>query len=158
MKPYMNKGVSCISIFIIIFAAAPFWIPAVVWAVDSCYFTPTRGIESKWGLEIPSDFKQVYHVTSDSILARSDSYTVYEPRGDIKSFLTGFSVTKNKEEEDYVKGIMRNLHVEEQYQASFDGPYCYYRIERWKEKLTVIYIPESKRFIFAESFTKGFVE
>ena len=153
MKKCYDKGELYISVIRIIIVAIPLWLPVMFFAADKFYFTPTRNIETNWEIEIPSDFNQIYHVTSDNIYARADGYTVYETPEEISSFLQGFSSTKQSSAESFVKKIIIRLSVSENYQPPFDESYYYLERYAQGDRLIVIYSPKSDRCFVIESFS-----
>lgn len=155
MKNSYDKrlGENYVAIALIIIVAIPLWLPVMVFAIDKFYFTPTRNIENSWDFNIPSDFKQVYHTSSDSIYARGDGYTVYETSGDVSGFIDKFYYANEPVVEDYIKGIIANLSVPKNYRPPFDDAYCYLHKSYGEDKLFVAYFPNTNRCFFIESFS-----
>ena len=152
MKRNYNAIEICIFSFVVLIAAIPVWVPCAAWAVDRYYLTPARQIEIAWDIELPEDFEQVCHATSDDLLGRNSSYTVYEHREVITPFLNGFSFVKDVEIEGFVKGQMKELAVAQEYRISFESRYYYLQRKDGSDRIVVIYSPESGRCYFVEQF------
>ncbi len=149
-----QSGENYIAIAIIIIVSIPFWLPIMAYTVDKFYFTPTRNIENCWDIDVPSDFKQIYHVSSDSIYAKGDGYTVYETGDDISNFIDKFYYANEPVVEKYVKEIMAGLSVPKNYHPLFDKPYYYIMHKSYGgDKLVIAYFPGTNRCFFVESFS-----
>lgn len=148
-----EKGGHFVTIVVIIIVAIPLWLPAMLLTIDKYYFTPTRNIETTWNIDIPSGFKQKYHTSSDSIIARGDGYTVYETSGEISTFLEGFSFVKQPLIESYVTEIILRLSVSKDYRPPFKESYYYLQQYLGKDRLVIVYFPKTDQCFFVESFS-----
>ena len=124
----------------------------IILSIDQFYYTPSRTIEERWDVTIPSTFSEIYHISSDNFYSAADSYTVYTSEDLPFSYLDHFSKMKSDSIEFFVKEISQNLEVEKKYRPDFNEDYYYRQYKKnGNDQLVILYEPNRNLCVYVQS-------
>ncbi len=154
-----SKIIVCVILIIIIL------IPIFIYNVGKIYYSHEKIYELNWEIDIPSDFKEMYHV-SDKRGFRGDGirYTIFEVKNMEQSsilsstkgtreieILSGDSKNvRNNELEQFVNTIVMELGIPENKRPQFHRYYIWQEFVKYNDTLVIIYFPEINLVYFAE--------
>lgn len=128
----------------------------IIGFVVKSYSPHNRSLESYWGLQIPSDFKEVYYTSIVGFHGDGFRYTIFETRNDVHlSFIKVFYNQQNKTIEDFIDRVIDNLAVTEDKKPPINQPYYWWVIsgdKYYNNTLVIVYIPKDKMYYFFEEF------
>ncbi len=161
----LNVMLSFVVLFLVTIAGALI-MAALLYHAEKNYRMPERIYETYWGIDIPSDFRELYHTsTPQSFHGDGRRYTVIEAEKMNSPLMvnaangaketevyTGTSQDeRNKDIEQYMKAISASLEVPEENKPPFDEFYVWKELKKYgNNTLAVLYFPELCRVYFAE--------
>ena len=114
------------------------------------YMSVARTFELNWGVILPNDFKEEYHVeTAPSFHGDGVRYSVFKGN----NFMTDLNNQKNEELELEIKEAFKSLNIPETQQIDFSNNYSWTKIIGDFDKrnyMYIIYDKEVNKFYFYE--------
>jgi len=118
------------------------------------YSSSARSLELYWGIQIPSDFKEVYHTSIVGFHGDGFRYTVFETHNNAHlSFIKVFHSQRNQTVEDFIDKVIDQLDVAENNVPSINQSYFWWVIsgdKYYDNTLVILYIPNDDKYYFIE--------
>lgn len=140
-------------------------IPILIYNTGKSYFSRDRIYELTWQIDIPANFKEIYHYT-DKHGFHGDGlrYTVFKAKEmnstalinykneakEIKRRIGNSKDTKDRNIERFVQNIISKLGVPEMNQPPFNRFFIFQEFIKRNDRLVILYFPEINQIHFAE--------
>lgn len=147
--------------FILILSAFPFWLPLVLllgykligWSNGNDF---TEVYENSWGIELPSEWEEVYHAKSDSgFHGDGEWYSIYEnvSEGSILDLHVPFWKGKNEEIVEELCFVIEAIEIKEKNQPDFAENFVWARLSKEDGSyLAAFFFQEEGRLFLAQAF------
>lgn len=120
------------------------------------YYVPFNNTKylTNWGITIPTDFKEIYHISSDlGFHGDGWRYNVYNPKNKTHlPFFNGFQKSSDKDVEVFVKNCLNKLEADKNYFPLFNQEYLWWMERRSDNTLVIIYSPYTGYYYFVQEF------
>lgn len=122
--------------------------------VNIPYLINDNSITLNWGIEIPSDFKEIHKFSEKSFNGDGYRYTVYEEKNNRLEIIKDFEQVKSISMKVKANEIMNGLKVPMKDRPDLEGNYRWGIINDDKvgNFIIIIYFSEMKMYYFLESF------
>ncbi|NBK91305.1 hypothetical protein D5278_04785 [bacterium 1XD21-13] len=147
-------------IFILLFAAFPFWLPLVLWMGSQlmgqiCGRDTAGTYERSWGIEISSQWQEVYYADSGaSFHGDGEWYSIYENVSEVSIAELQIPFIKGKSD-TMVEGLQfvtEALETESQNQPDLTGNFAWARLSKEDGSyLIFLFYPEEGRLYLAQA-------
>ena len=116
------------------------------------YLTTAKTFEFNWGITIPSDLKEEYHInTEPSFGGDGERYSIFNG----SKFIMDFNSEQNKELEQRISELNNKLNIPKENQVDFSHKYVWKKItdkDDERDELFIIYDFELDKYYFYETF------
>lgn len=150
-----NKSIITIFIILTLYLLGFFVIlPLRSYFVGKSFFTSKKIYEEIWNIVLPSDFEEIYTISSPtSFHGDGERYTIYYAKDIDKNYIRNFQNIKNPDIEYFVKSIVDKLEVENKNKPDFSQAYLWVKYEKVEQKdmLVILYFNENQTFYFIQS-------
>ncbi len=116
------------------------------------YLTTAKTFEFNWGITIPSDLKEEYHInTEPSFGGDGERYSIFNG----SKFIMDFNSEQNQELEQRISELNNKLNIPKENQVDFSHKYVWKKItdkDDERDELFIIYDFELDKYYFYETF------
>lgn len=147
-KNKLKKTICLLSIFIFLLIGMLFY----GYHYLSSQFTVAKTYEYNWNLQLPTDFKELYHTSSGpSFHGDGERYTIFSGN----SFFLSFQTEKNKNLEQELTNLYQTLQIPTSNQMDFSHSYSWKKMTQPQDDrnyMYCIYDFETQQYYFFEFF------
>lgn len=116
------------------------------------YLTTAKTIELNWGITIPSDLKEEYHINTESSFGGDgERYSIFNG----SKFIMDFNNERSEELEKRISELNNKLNISKENQIDFSHKYVWKKVankEDERDELFIIYDCELNKYYFYEFF------
>ena len=116
------------------------------------YLTTAKTFEFNWGITIPNDLKEEYHInTEPSFGGDGERYSIFNG----SKFIMDFNSEQNQELEQRISELNNKLNIPKENQIDFSHKYVWKKItniDDERDELFIIYDFELDKYYFYETF------
>lgn len=147
-KKNLKMTIMILGVIIIVLIA----IVLVTFNIMKEYLTISKTFEFNWGITIPSDLKEEYHVDSGSSFGGDgERYSIF----DGSKFIIDFNNEACQELEQRISELNDKLNIPKENQINFSHKYVWKKITNMddeRDELFIIYDYELNKYYFYETF------
>ena len=105
-----------------------------------------------WRINIPKEFKEIYHMETSSFSGDGYRYSVYSFDAEPSGFVSNFIMTHDNEIENMIKSIIQHLCIPDEYRPNLDISYSWISYSKYDtDSLIMLYYIDNKRIYIVQS-------